>query len=601
MKNIQNIWEKNYSLIERNGKVNLSTWRVHELESLSELFSLQKFTQNKINFITPFSLVKKEKWYDAIWDEKILALEVQNESEFTREELLSLLSKRNIPLWKIEKSMSDEDFWKKVSQILDEIKNGNLCQCIISRKFFWNINVSDEVILSIFKKLLIMRGQYMTFSFQSNDKVFLWASPERHLTVQNGMVLMEPIAGTMPKWWVWNFYERLLDFLWNAKEQNELDMVEDETLKRVLKKCASGRIEGPSLKEIWAVIHTKADLIWKLNLGVSIEEVFRETLYAPTLVWGPLQSAFSRIAQYEEESRGYYDGVFWVLDRGFLDTCIVIRTAMIDRIKIPYQVQSWAWIVQGSTLEWEIQETVKKSQWFFWVLQNQNQNYKDYLSVLSKSEKRNIEKLLQKKASQLSQFYFLDNQKRNLEVPRIKGKKFLLLNNEDDFIFMLGFMIRKMWWQTEVKNTLDYVSWDQKNYDVVVLGPWPWDINNHSHPTMKKFLSVTESLIKENKKLLWVCLWHQAICKNKWFEVKRQEEITKWAVKGVSVDGKEYKLGFYNSFSPVIKDWFSWDTFFWDRVLTYSEENIVSMQFHPESILSRDGFDVLKRQVLKLF
>jgi hypothetical protein len=78
------------------------------------------------------------------------------------------------------------------------------------------------------------------------------------------------------------------------------------------------------------------------------------------------------------------------------------------------------------------------------VLQNQNQNYKDYLSVLSKSEKRNIEKLLQKKASQLSQFYFLDNQKRNLEVPRIKGKKFLLLNNEDDFIFMLGFMIRKM-------------------------------------------------------------------------------------------------------------------------------------------------------------
>jgi len=601
MKNIQNIWEENYSLIEKNGRVILSTWRMHELESLSELFSLQKFTHNKFNFITPFSLVKKEKWYNAIWDEKILALEVQNESEFTREELLSLLPEKNIPLWKIEKSLSDEDFWKKVSQILDEIKNGNLCQCIISRKFSWDINVSDEVILSIFKKLLTMRGQYMTFSFQSNDKVFLWASPERHLTVQNGMVFMEPIAGTMPKWELWNFNERLLDFLWNAKEQNELDMVEDETLKRVLKKCASGRIEGPSLKEIWAVIHTKADLIWKLDLWVSIEEIFRETLYAPTLVGGPLQSAFSRIAQYEEESRGYYGGVFWVLDRGFLDTCIVIRTAMIDRIKNTFSVQSWAWIVQGSTLEWEIEETVKKSQWFFWVLQSQSQNYKSYLSKLSKSEKKNIENLLQKKASQLSQFYFLDNQKRNLEVPIIKGKKFLLLNNEDDFIFMLWFMIRKMWWQTEVKNTLYYVSWDEKNYDVVVLGPWPWDINNLSHPIMKKLSNITESLISKNKKLLWVCLWHQAICKSKWFEVKRQEEITQWAVKNVIIDGKEYALGFYNSFSPVVKDWFQWDTFFSDRVLTYSEENIVSMQFHPESILSRDGFDVLKGQVMKLF
>ena len=137
-------------------------------------------------------------------------------------------------------------------------------------------------------------------------------------------------------------------------------------------------------------------------------------MYAPTLVGGPLQSAFSRIAQYEEESRGYYGGVFWVLDRGFLDTCIVIRTAMIDRIKNTFSVQSWALIVQGSTLEWEIEETVKKSQWFFWVLQSQSQNYKSYLSKLSKSEKKNIENLLQKKASQLSQFYFLDNQKRNL-------------------------------------------------------------------------------------------------------------------------------------------------------------------------------------------
>jgi phenazine biosynthesis protein phzE len=208
---------------------------------------------------------------------------------------------------------------------------------------------------------------------------------------------------------------------------------------------------------------------------------------------------------------------------------------------------------------------------------------------------------LKERASELSQFYFDDNQNRDLEVPKIKWKKFLLLNNEDDFIFMLGFMIRKMWWETLVKNTLDYVSWDEKNYDVVVLGPWPWDINDETHPIMNKLWDVTEYLINKEQKLLWVCLWHQAICKQKWFEVKRQEEITQWAVKNVSIDGKNYSLGFYNSFSPVVKDWFDWNTFFSDRVLIYSEENIASMQFHPESILSKDGFEVLKNQVLKLF
>lgn len=82
MKNLKNIWEKNYSLIEKDGSVIVSTGRMHELENISELFSLQKFTRDKINFITPFSLIKKEKWYDAIWDEPILALEAHNEIAF---------------------------------------------------------------------------------------------------------------------------------------------------------------------------------------------------------------------------------------------------------------------------------------------------------------------------------------------------------------------------------------------------------------------------------------------------------------------------------------------------------------------------------------
>jgi hypothetical protein len=71
-------------------------------------------------------------------------------------------------------------------------------------------------------------------------------------------------------------------------------------------------------------------------------------------------------------------------------------------------------------------------------------NYKNYLSGLSKKEKKSVDILLQKRASELSKFYFEDNEKMDLSVEKIKGKKFLLLNNKDDFIFMLGFMLRKM-------------------------------------------------------------------------------------------------------------------------------------------------------------
>jgi hypothetical protein len=47
-------------------------------------------------------------------------------------------------------------------------------------------------------------------------------------------------------------------------------------------------------------------------------------------------------------------------------------------------------------------------------------NYRDFLDELSQKEKKEVDSILKERASELSQFYFDDNQNRDLEVPKIK-------------------------------------------------------------------------------------------------------------------------------------------------------------------------------------
>jgi len=599
-------WIKNldnsYAIIEKDEQVMICSWKIHKLEGLDKLEQLQKETKKKIVFITPFCLARDEKWHDAIWEEKIIAMEVENEIITTREQILDILPDNEISLWDIETNVSDEDFWTLVSDAKEDIYAWNINQLILSRKSSTDINIDTETILSIYAKLLENRGQYMTFLFNTTDELFIWASPERHLQIQNSKVVMNPIAWTMWKWNKEDFYERFIDFLGDEKEICELAMVIDEELKMISKITKWWTIEWPLVKDVWAVIHSEVNLDWNIKEGTSMTDAFKETLYAPTLVWGPLESAFNLIEKYEGESRWYYWGAFWVLWEDFLDTCIVIRTAFINKLNSILSVRAWAWIVKDSVPERETNETVLKSNWFFWALKWKSaNNSKSYLDWLSDDEKNNVNLLLEKRKSRLSSFYTSSHLHDNLEVEKIKWKKFILINNWDDFVFLSWFMIEKMWWVIDIVDNVYFDISQTDDYDVVLLWPWYWDINDQEDQKMLKLLDVTEKLIKDDKKILWICLGHQAICKTKWYEIKRQQDITQWEQLEVEMNWKRETLWFYNSFSPVIKwDDTNIDKFASDRVLNYREPNISSTQSHPESIMSINWFEVLKNMILEL-
>lgn len=603
MKNIEQLkLDSNFAIIEKDEQVIISTWKIIELNSLWELEKLQIETRKKIIFITPFCLARDEKWYDVIWDEKIIAMEVEKEICMYREDLLSILPNEEVKFWKIETNISDLEFSKMVENAKLDISNWEFNQIILSRDFSTKLDVDVSTILSIYSKLLKNRWQYMTYLFNTDNDIFIWASPEKHLLIDDSDIYMNPIAWTIWKLSFDSFIERLLKFLKDDKEIGELSMVIDEELKMLSKITKSGNIEVPLLKEVWAVIHTEANLNWTIKDGISLLGAFRETLYAPTLVWGPLESAFSNISKYEKDSRWYYWWSFWVLWDDFLDTCIVIRTAFIDKLNSILSVRAWAGIVKDSDPKSEAQETILKSNWFFWSIQWKNSvNSQLYLSNLTLDENISITRLLENRKTKLSNFYLNSHLNENLEVEEIKGKKFVLINNWDDFVYLSWFMIKRMWWVVEIIDNKDFYISLVNASDIILLWPGYWDINNKEDEKMLKLLEITKTLISKDIKLLWICLWHQAICKTMWYEIAKQEKITQWEQKDVIINWKTEKLWFYNSFSPV-DNWLleNIEIFNWDRILTYKSENISSTQAHPESIMSINWFDILKNMIMEI-
>lgn len=600
------------AMIEKDWNVSVYTWsKITNLNSLDELEEFKNSVKTKIVFILPFSLAGRENGHTYIWEEPILAMDVKEELQFARKELMKLLPDIELCVQDIIPSISDDDFEQMVIKFKQEIYAWNICQGIIWRDF--NVDVwwiSDEEIFTMYRKLLLMRWGYMTYLFDTWNDVFLWASPERHLTVQGDRVIKNPIAWTMLKK-PNTFVSDLEAFLQNKKEENELSMVTDEELKMMMKITRWWTISWLILREIWKVIHTEFELKWHKKQLVNVIDCLKNTLYSPTIVWWPLKSAFKYITMYEKVSRWYYGSAFGIFDWDDMDTCIPIRAARVNKQAWTLSVRAWAWIVEDSDPVSEVNETRNKAEWFLWILwKNTSWNTDIYLDKFCEKEKQKINNILLSRQANLAKVYLENIENTDLIVPEIVWKKFILINNWDDFVYMIAHLIEKMWWVCKIVENVDYDN--SKNFDFTLIWPWPWNINDETDPKMKKVLEVTKNLRVNWEKVIWICLWHQALCKDIWFEIVHQGKIRQGKQEEIEIFWTKQTVAFYNSFSPVLPSCYTdlvlqsslkrHDFWLYDdnRLLYQKTDNTVSVQFHPESIMTINGYEILKEMILKI-
>ena len=611
------IKDQSFAIIERDGMVSLFIGELYEYKTLEEFDNAVQKNAKPTAFALPFRMIK-ERGFEAKGNEPLLAIISDTIYQAEMSEFRAILPEDPIILSDdIKTSMNDTDYADMISTFQrDEIEGGHCSQTTLARKFQGEIHAYElNHVLSLYRTILFPQGQYMTILFcdrrenPDTPACIIGATPERHLTVTEEHALMIPIAGTLRKEDQESFPKRLETFIHDPKEINELFQVVDEELKMMGRICPEGGvIRGPQLREIGSVVHSEYELYG--NRGLEPIDALRLTLHAPTVVGGPMESAARIISKYEPTSRRYYGGEIGVYQPGSaaasgkaeLDCAIALRCAEI----FPngnFTIQAGGGLVRDSNPLDEARESRAKAMGMMAFLLNEPNTTARYLTT-ELQEKISVP--FKARNDHLSNFW-IENQEAlwKAKVTNQPHKDIIIINNEDDFAYMIAHACRGLGYNVQVHDTFD-IDNDLLKDKLIILGPGPGDPNDLHHPRMKKLHALTQYILGQKLPCLGICLGHQVLSVNIGIHVQKQTSSSQGMQREVSVLGKQHKLGFYNSFSPVrnekndISNNLDIDLDDQDRIIAMKADHFIGFQFHPESIMSETGLDLLQEALAEI-
>ena len=511
--------------------------------------------------------------------------------------------------------VDDAAYAEVVRRIIDdEIGNGEGANLVIGRQY--RAKVADwgpAKALTAFRRLLEReRGAYWTFCVFTGERYLVGASPERHVSVSGGDVRMNPISGTFRLRGHDDPVERkqaLLDFLADEKEIFELFMVVDEELKMMCDVCTEGgQVLGPFLKPMSHLVHTEYLLAGRTSRDVR--DVLRDTMFAATVTGSPVENACRLIKKYERQGRGYYGAALALLGhdasgRQTADSPIVIRTADIG-LDGSLTVTAGATLVRDSDPDYEVAETHAKAGGILTAFGLVPPSSAKAEGVEELTRDEDVRIALASRNQRLSKFWLTD-QGGARPAAELEGKTAVILDGEDDFVNMLRHVLRVLGVTSSVVKHPDYVPGCLEGCDLVIVGPGPGDPRDGDNAKIATFRAAVESLLESGQPFLSVCLGHQVLCDRLGIPLAYKDIVFQGTQSAVSIDGTRYNVGFYNTFvgrvgagvelpSGVSADA---DPDSGDIHLLRGP-HFRGIQFHAESILTEEGYELLRGLILEL-
>lgn len=550
-------------------------------------------------------------------------LVVGDRAVLTRDEALAQLPTDAVPLEEAGFDIPDDAYADIVRRVIaDEIGRGEGANFVIRRDFTAGVPVdAPTAALTWFRALLEHeRGAYWTFAIVTPGHVAVGASPEAHVSAQDGVVTMNPISGTFRHPAGGATAETLTEFLESTKETEELFMVVDEELKMMSAVCSDGgRITGPHLKEMSRLTHTEYVLRGRSRLDPR--DILRETMFAPTVTGSPMQNACTVITRHERTPRGYYSGVAALFTprpaagegepTHDLDAPILIRTAYLEngRLRVPVG----ATLVRHSDPYGEVGETHGKAAGVLGAIGAIARDIAaEQLVAIDEdapaaeprllADDPAIATLLASRNARLASFWL--NPQGTEGARPFAGRDALVVDAEDRFTTMLAHQLRHLGLDVRI------VAWSEVTDDavdtagLVVSGPGPGDPRDPANARMRRMREVVARRRASGRPLLAVCLSHQILADSLGIDLAPLAAPHQGLQKTVDLFGMPASIGFYNTFTArvpagtprvgtteVAADEVTGD------VYALRGPGYASVQGHLESILSRDGMTTLERLV----
>ena len=584
--------------------------------------------------VVPFRQIR-ERGFDVIDDGvPLLVLRTRERVEVTLADLIEVLPDGPQSFVETGYDVSDAEYEGIVRAVLeDEIAAGAGSNFVIHRCLTGQFDPEREpparAALGVLKRLLLgERRAYWTFVVHTPQSTFVGATPERHVSLDAGIARMNPISGTLrypATGWADpdDHRDAVLAFLADPKERDELAMVVDEELKMMaVVGDRGGQIRGPYLKEMAHLAHT--EYVIEGRTTFDPRRVLGATMFAPTVTGSPIRNACRVIARHESRGRRYYGGVLALIGQdaeggASLDSPILIRTAEIAADG-SVRVAAGATLVRGSTPESELAETRAKAAGIVAALMSDPPSTVAALapmaspSPVASASLPVIREVLERRNDTLARFWL--QEQHGGEQPRgeLGGagsgprRRITVINAEDDFTGMLAHLLDRLGFEVDVHPWSD-LSGDGGtalvNADLVVLGPGPGDPNDHSDRRIRALHRLAQARLTAHAPVLGVCLGHQILSAALGLRVERLPRPDQGRQRRVTLFGVEHRVGFYNSYvvrtpeRPVPDLAFSLDES-GQRVQAFRGQQVTGLQFHPESVLTTAGLEILGTELARL-
>lgn len=244
------------------------------------------------------------------------------------------------------------------------IRDGDIFQANLSR--LWRVKFSkpcDPV--TLYQSLRHTNPAPFAALVKFNDHYIISSSPERLVSVKDGIAETRPIAGTHPRGENLEQDQALSDeLLQHPKERAEHVMLIDLERNDLGRVCRPGTIHVKDkmvLETYQHVHHIVSSIVGEIKADKTAKDIIHAVFPGGTITGCPKVRCMQIISEMEQTARGAYTGSLgYISDHGHMDLNILIRTMTMTHNEITFR--AGAGIVSDSITDNELNETRHKAQ-----------------------------------------------------------------------------------------------------------------------------------------------------------------------------------------------------------------------------------------------
>ncbi len=240
-----------------------------------------------------------------------------------------------------------------LEKALELVESGELSKLVLAVRQQLQLDRPLEP-LSLLRHLRRSQSGSCRFLWQqSAAEALLGASPERLLTVRQGQLRCDALAGTAP------LGEAAAELLHSQKDRHEHELVV-ETITAVLQRLGlePRRPRHPRLARHGSLVHLHTPITASLaeHQPLALAEALHPT---PAVAGLPRREAMAWLRSLEPFERGYYAApIGWIDSEGDIDLRVAIRSGILRGQQL--ELTAGAGLVRGSRPERELQEVALK-------------------------------------------------------------------------------------------------------------------------------------------------------------------------------------------------------------------------------------------------